>query len=789
MVSGDVVAMIAAEPPGDSSALSTASSVRFVGSSSSLSGKDEDRRPTKKKVTDMRLVVASTVCGSIVLLLSLIAIATVWIINLENTTEAVDSVSIQFRRKQGETVNQEIAAIFHQVWETANTFADDMYTGGVQRDYITVVPPTTTTFSNMTHLELYHKELFSTVDRNILMRKAYLNESAREYYRYGASIFALALQEDNAPATSLETCAKVVYSEQRFYNDQENHHVDVQFLRDGGVSRMLYSWSPTTFTFEGVLDADVVPMDCADVMAPLWSNVMLPTFGNFSWYVQEELGLGLGDLFGGTVPVYTEDGSQMGRAGFSIALEDTMRTLLQTTMLEGGEMTDHGHAALFSADGIIRGLSEAASTGPTQARTMSELDALSDTSKALVAVEKRYGSGCPESTVFFQTDDEEGELRLIDVTVFDPEALGIPVFPVRWCQIVTVPRSNMYAPLDQVFLTTIIVGVLSGFSFIVAVALLAFSLCLVLRAQRRLAQERREVDFQRVIEADQKVKVLGAPMVLLSAHEFLNMKQMESHEVWRNRGKLVVLDTMEDIRTFKRTGIIVLFSHQWLGVHVPDTEDNVQLKAMQSCVLRVQKEVGTNVFVWMDYFSVSQRHPGAQRMAVSALPAYLSVADRFVICAPSALHRDLGHKCGMNSYLRRGWCRMEMLARACVSGLGDVYCCTGDGTELLHMSKEDIKTFSFNVYEGEFAVSMDREMLVQSMLGLYSLILRGTSHEDVKFITEELETNKDVFFPPKYTVHEAGLPSQKRKLFGDLVRHMEKYVEASQKVDRHQAQS
>eukprot|EP00450_Noctiluca_scintillans_P013757 CAMPEP_0194496628 /NCGR_PEP_ID=MMETSP0253-20130528/13836_1 /TAXON_ID=2966 /ORGANISM="Noctiluca scintillans" /LENGTH=75 /DNA_ID=CAMNT_0039338047 /DNA_START=30 /DNA_END=253 /DNA_ORIENTATION=- len=71
----------------------------------------------------------------------MVAISVVWILNINSSTAAVNSVAELFRKKQAETASQEIAMILHQMYETTTAFADNMIHGGVQREYITVLPP------------------------------------------------------------------------------------------------------------------------------------------------------------------------------------------------------------------------------------------------------------------------------------------------------------------------------------------------------------------------------------------------------------------------------------------------------------------------------------------------------------------------------------------------------------------------------------------------------------------------------------------------------------------------
>ena len=100
------------------------------------------------------------------------------------------------------------------------------------------------------------------------------------------------------------------------------------------------------------------------------------------------------------------------------------------------------------------------------------------------------------------------------------------------------------------------------------------------------------------------------------------------------------------------------------------------------------------LFVWVDYICVSQRHTKAQWMAVSSLPVYVSMVDIIIIIAPDATHPDTKNVCGLSTYTRRGWCRLEMLAKACGSGFQNVYSVEGTGTSLRRLSQEDFEHLS-----------------------------------------------------------------------------------------------
>lgn len=71
---------------------------------------------------------------------------------------------------------------------------------------------------------------------------------------------------------------------------------------------------------------------------------------------------------------------------------------------------------------------------------------------------------------------------------------------------------------------------------------------------------------------------------------------------------------------------------------------------------------------------------------------YVSTADRFIISAPHAIHRGLKELCCLSTYNLRGWCRVEMVANACSSGIDHLYLETATGISELIV--EDFKSLS-----------------------------------------------------------------------------------------------
>jgi hypothetical protein len=55
------------------------------------------------------------------------------------------------------------------------------------------------------------------------------------------------------------------------------------------------------------------------------------------------------------------------------------------------------------------------------------------------------------------------------------------------------------------------------------------------------------------------------------------------------------------------------------------------------------------------YISIPQRTRNTQKLAINSLASYASIADAFVIVAPTVTHEDTGLVCNVATYNRRMW--------------------------------------------------------------------------------------------------------------------------------------
>lgn len=186
------------------------------------------------------------------------------------------------------------------------------------------------------------------------------------------------------------------------------------------------------------------------------------------------------------------------------------------------------------------------------------------------------------------------------------------------------------------------------------------------------------------------------PLYCMRVGDFLALETLRSHEDLLVKGLIMRADRLE-------APSINFVSHQWISTRHPDP-DSVHLRTMQEVFRRVIR--GENIFadddvaakfltgrsrarssssdvlttrertfeefqrsvsegwVWLDYFSVPQR-AGAeeeQAKAITSIPTYVAQASNFWVCTPLGVRRESGHQCNFDTWLMRGWCRMEALA-------------------------------------------------------------------------------------------------------------------------------
>ena len=210
----------------------------------------------------------------------------------------------------------------------------------------------------------------------------------------------------------------------------------------------------------------------------------------------------------------------------------------------------------------------------------------------------------------------------------------------------------------------------------------------------------------------------GFPLYAMRMRDFLELTRLEPHNTLAAKGLVVPVDFSGEHRG-ERLNFV---SHQWLAYAEADPE-GAHLKTMQAIfrmaiagesifrseedwnayskgytaenagsastkhasatqgsfgdeesVLRSEAHFLASIadgWVWMDYISIPQtvtcttteetlRVLAEQKAAIHAIPSYVQHAQNFWICAPAGVrHADAGFEADYETWLARGWCRME----------------------------------------------------------------------------------------------------------------------------------
>ena len=178
-------------------------------------------------------------------------------------------------------------------------------------------------------------------------------------------------------------------------------------------------------------------------------------------------------------------------------------------------------------------------------------------------------------------------------------------------------------------------------------------------------------------------------MWVMPACEFVLLPEWYPHQLMIEQGQIVKYDeTMENV---------FFMSHQWSSFEHPDPTLE-QLRTIQRLLLRMLQgdvqetsptfesanylpaelritahrwsEIVRQAYIWIDYIAVpqiGQYHDGEEphelMMAVNSIPAYVERCSHFFAVTPTVQHLNVKDMtCDYGSWLRRGWCRVEMFS-------------------------------------------------------------------------------------------------------------------------------
>ncbi|EOD30154.1 hypothetical protein EMIHUDRAFT_449788 [Emiliania huxleyi CCMP1516] len=312
-------------------------------------------------------------------------------------------------------------------------------------------------------------------------------------------------------------------------------------------------------------------------------------------------------------------------------------------------------------------------------------------------------------------------------------------------------------------------------------------------AEREGAEKRR-----RIQEAVKGVTSLKFPLSVMPLSKLREQGRLMPYEEARDAGVLRCCDTMEAAVSFAADHPLVFVSHQWLSASHPDPHSQhypIILEAAEALCAEHGLDP-SKLHLWLDYHSIPQANEATKWLAIGSIALYAACSHFFVVAAPHALHVDSSppRRVDAETYLRRGWCRLEQWAFIAINGTQQMYVYE---TSLARIAERRrwIEE-SVNVFQGDFTLESDKAHLVDVVLGLYGLAVvaaielryrsvratsvsssggearvtavgsratRTSQEVSSRQLTELITERRDFIFPPEH--------------FGDLVDRLEEELE------------
>jgi hypothetical protein len=166
------------------------------------------------------------------------------------------------------------------------------------------------------------------------------------------------------------------------------------------------------------------------------------------------------------------------------------------------------------------------------------------------------------------------------------------------------------------------------------------------------------------------------PCYVIALSKLQKMDTLQKHEDLLAREELEVLT-----RTSRTpSGAFTFFiSQNWESKTSPDNTLGTKLAWMKNLRDHLAIPPSIEVWVWWDLISIPQRQRKLQLRAIASLPNYASLCSRFIPLvrdgdAWKLIHEgDLANTLPigtLEAYLKRGWCRLELVAALCPKRLG-----------------------------------------------------------------------------------------------------------------------
>ena len=165
------------------------------------------------------------------------------------------------------------------------------------------------------------------------------------------------------------------------------------------------------------------------------------------------------------------------------------------------------------------------------------------------------------------------------------------------------------------------------------------------------------------------------PCYVIALSRLQKLDELQKHE------DLLATDSLEILTRTSRTpsGAFTFFiSQNWESRDSPDNSMNTKLQWLKKIREHLAIPDTIEIWLWWDYVSIPQNNRSNQLKAIASLPNYASLCSRFVPLVRDGEAWVSMYGDGTNTlpvgtleaYLKRGWCRLEMIAALCPKRLG-----------------------------------------------------------------------------------------------------------------------
>jgi len=249
----------------------------------------------------------------------------------------------------------------------------------------------------------------------------------------------------------------------------------------------------------------------------------------------------------------------------------------------------------------------------------------------------------------------------------------------------------------------------------------------------------------------QEIHGLGMPRGAIYPMWLLRIRDVVSGKVFGSNGALYSHEMLMQkdglLKMWSPDKYCIFVSHQWLSAVDPDPQGE-QIEVLRKVLEKmingsldvttdiisqiIYQESGTlgpderckieNGYIWIDWAGIPQIKDRRASLsgvvpnmvkAVESIPAYVQATNMFLALTPPLVSKTTGNLCSYNSWLARGWCRVEFCCHGLRPNAGLIIVATSIG-QVQYMTSQ---SWVYNMpLHGQFAVPSDAESMVKPIM-------------------------------------------------------------------------